>query len=634
MSDHPTMDATMNTITSSTTTTTSTNTNNSSSTSTNRIHGGISQLSTTHRQTTFRNMSMNSIAVVPLLCNDDDSQRCHSTTTHNHNNATTNTLRSVVSHSTQSYHEFMSVLQQHPYSCHNNSSSSDSLSDSASHNNHNHNYITLVVPNHTLTRPSDWKYETTPFHSFHWNDGCQRLMFHDGRSSSSSSSSSTASHNNNNNNHTNDPSLYYHYTASSAYRNYIDLYPHRRTAAIIGILNIQDCIVPENDNSDQNNNDTNAAPNMTTAKMIQRACEELQQWSHRYSSPSYGASTYGHTSSSSSGKDHEQHHRDVPVTRLFVYDSFNIDTPEMIFDIQQTQKQTILFDTNSIIAFPPTTVEHQAAMMLHYNLVLSDLMVTIFRHLEQKVVHATRCIHTLLSDPTSTASTTTTTTTTTIPPNHTTDSTTTTTGLARRSLARFVSTTTSTTAGSDTTRPPVTLGVNQLADLVDPDSVLAKTSPRNTIAANTFGDVSGNATAMPVSTASATTKPTSSSSSSSGISMSKLFQLLTPLDDELMMTVLESPTTIGPKDVEALKKREMGRRYKYIGDLCLLAGTPLDAYEHYLKAMELCKSGSGGGSTSTTISTPVHDPLWYAATLEACAVAHIVMAEIGGYGYV
>ena len=532
----------------------------------------------------------------------------------------------------------MSVLQQHPYSCHNNSSSSDSLSDSASTNNNNHhNNITLVVPNHTLTRPSDWKYETTPFHSFHWNDGCQRLMFHDGRPSSSSSSSSsslTASHNDNNNNsnHTNDPSLYYHYTASSAYRNYIDLYPHRRTAAIIGILNIQDCIVPENDNSDQNNDDTNAEPKMTTAKMIQRACEELQQWSHRYSSPSYGASTYGHTSSSSSGKDHEQHHRDVPVTRLFVYDSFNIDTPEMIFDIQQTQKQTILFDTNSIIAFPPTTVEHQAAMMLHYNLVLSDLMVTIFRHLEQKVVHATRCIHTLLSDPTTTTTLTTTTTTTTNLQNHTTDSTTTTTGLARRSLARFVSTT-STAAVSDTTRPPVTLGVNQLADLVDPDSVLAKTSPRNTIAANTFGDVSGNATTMPVSTASTTTKPTSSSSTS-GISMSKLFQLLTPLDDELMMTVLESPTTIGPKDVEALKKREMGRRYKYIGDLCLLAGTPLDAYEHYLKAMELCKSGSGGGSTSTTISTPVHDPLWYAATLEACAVAHIVMAEIGGYGYV
>ena len=96
-----------------------------------------------------------------------------------------------------------------------------------------------------------------------------------------------------------------------------------------------------------------------------------------------------------------------------------------------------------------------------------------------------------------------------------------------------------------------------------------------------------------------------------------------------MMTVLESPTIIGPKDVEALKKREMGRRYKSIGDYCLLAGTPLDAYEHYLKAMELCK---GGSSTTSTATANVHDPLWYAATLEACAVAHIVMAEIGGYG--
>ena len=48
------------------------------------------------------------------------------------------------------------------------------------HNNNNNN-ITLVVPNNSLTRPSDWKYETTPFHSFHWNYGCQRLIFHDGR---------------------------------------------------------------------------------------------------------------------------------------------------------------------------------------------------------------------------------------------------------------------------------------------------------------------------------------------------------------------------------------------------------------------------------------------------------------------
>jgi hypothetical protein len=121
--------------------------------------------------------------------------------------------------------------------------------------------------------------------------------------------------------------------------------------------------------------------------------------------------------------------------------------------------------------------------------------------------------------------------------------------------------------------------------------------------------------------------------------MSKLFQLLTPLDDELMMIVLESPSTIGTKDIEALKKREMGRRYKYIGDICLLAGSPLDAYEHYLKAMELCKSGGSSSSNASTNATTimtnyVQDPLWYAATLEACAVAHIVMAEIGGYGYV
>ena len=442
------------------------------------------------------------------------------------------------------------------------------------------------------------------------------------------------------------------------------MYPHRRTAAIIGILNIQDCIIRDDD--DDKNDET---PKQTTAMMIQRACEELQQWSHRYSSPSYGASTYGHTddrgtSSSSTGtgsKDTTPSHRDVPVTRLFVYDSFNIDTPDMIFDIPKTQTGTILFDTNAIIAFPPNNND-----ILHTKFVLADLMVTIFRNLEQKVVHATRCIQALSSSSSDGTTTTETNDPTTI---------TTTTGLARRSLARFVATTSGGPA-PDTTRQQQqqqrpTLGVNQLADFVDPESALAKTSPRNDNNNNssTSDDASGNTATLPSSSTTTTTtttttittsstssfihnsksvaqSSTSVPSSSSTTIMSKLFQLTTPLDDELMTTVLllESPTTttttttpvIGPKDVEALKKREMGRRYKYIGDCCILAGTPLDAYEHYLKAMELCKGGGGGGGansgSSSATTGSVHDPLWYAATLESCAVAHIVMAEIGGYG--
>ena len=88
--------------------------------------------------------------------------------------------------------------------------------------------------------------------------------------------------------------------------------------------------------------------------------------------------------------------------------------------------------------------------------------------------------------------------------------------------------------------------------------------------------------------------------------------LMTPLDD-----YWES-SEIGGRDVDSIRKRDTGRREKFAADLSLLAGSPLDAYERYLKAAELCKSGT-------------LDPLWYAASLEGCAAAHIAMAEAGGY---
>lgn len=76
-------------------------------------------------------------------------------------------------------------------------------------------------------------------------------------------------------------------------------------------------------------------------------------------------------------------------------------------------------------------------------------------------------------------------------------------------------------------------------------------------------------------------------------------------------------TTPNAKDSEAIHKREQARREKYTADLCLLAGSPLDAYERYLKAAESCKASA--------------DPLWYAVALEGCAAAHIAMAEAGGF---
>jgi hypothetical protein len=89
-------------------------------------------------------------------------------------------------------------------------------------------------------------------------------------------------------------------------------------------------------------------------------------------------------------------------------------------------------------------------------------------------------------------------------------------------------------------------------------------------------------------------------------------QLLTPLDD------VWDYSELNPKDAQEMMRREVGRREKFAADLSLLAGSPLDAYERYTKAAELCKT-----------TTP--DPLWYASALEGCAAAHIAMAEVGGF---
>jgi hypothetical protein len=595
----------------------------------------VSQLSTPYDQTTFRNMSINSIAVVPLLSHTKHNSNSNSDNNIADNGTGTNDIAST--HSTKSYYEFMNALRRHPYCA---SSVGSSGSSATTHTGTDTGITLLNVPNNSLTRPSDWKYDTTPFHSFHWSYGCQRILFHDGRPAIDSVVHHPQQQ------HQHQQQLYYHYTASPSYRNYIDLYPYRRTAAIIGVLNIQDCIPSNTDTNDTNNSIKGEEDRTTMIKqMIQRACEELQQWSYRYSTPTYGASTYGHTTSSSSSSSSTlptsttttlDHDRDIPITRLFVYDSFNIDTP--IIDL--LQQQTILLkDSNSIIAFPPTTKEHEPAMILHYNLVLSDLMVSIFRNLEQKVLYSNHLITTMSSDTNASLSSS---------DNNNSSTTASTTGLARRSLARFVTSSSAeiVESSSSTTAATskVTLGINQLINYVDPESSLVKkaslstSSVTSTTDSTTTASVSSALPTGPSTTTSlnSTTALSSSSATSSvkSTTISKLLQLLTPMDDELMTSILESSNTssmMSYKEIELFKKREIGRREKYIGDICLLAGTPLDAYEHYIKAMELL---SYKGNTSGTGHPNILDPLWYTATLEACAVAHIVMAEIGGYGYV
>ena len=134
-------------------------------------------------------------------------------------------------------------------------------------------------------------------------------------------------------------------------RDWIDLCPSRRTAALIGVLNVRDC-------QDQ-----------TT---LEKAIQEWYQWAERYSTPPYEVTAHG--------RDVE---RDTVVPRLFVFDSSHesfVSNPNV-----DLQKATQALKNDYLVAFPPADEERSQMMDLHVNVVINDLAVAIFQELEGKI---------------------------------------------------------------------------------------------------------------------------------------------------------------------------------------------------------------------------------------------------------
>jgi Transport protein Trs120 or TRAPPC9, TRAPP II complex subunit len=515
----------------------------------------------------FRKAAVNGVAVVPLL-------------SHGKTGDLTDTA------SARSFQELMTALRRHDrnnnsYIGSNNtsqmgtttmnttaanrttSSGSSTQQQQPSHSSCDDNLV-LVVPNSTLTRPGEWRYSETPLKSFHWAHGGQRLLLHDGRPQNSRIAR--------------DKLL----NASS--NDWMDLLPARRTAAVIGVLHLQDC----------SSRDASAT--------LERALDELHQWTVRYSTPFYEATAHGRVVD-----------RDRPIQRLFVYDSFDDASSSnagstCTLDLASTAAAKKM-DPSSILAFPPSDEAHEQMMDLHLNVVLADLTVAIFCDLEHKIRGWNEIALSVQpqSTPQSNQS------------------------LARSALSRYMTGGigdgsaaggTSHDGGGGNAEEPSrsnskNLGIGQMASLVSPDSKLAKDSP-SSAGSLSRGNSFGGSFVSDSSLHSLSSPSVNNNSSSS----SKLPQLMTPLDDDYAVTDMnQDPGTsqLAPKDADAIRKRDMGRREKYAADLCLLAGSPLDAYERYLKAAEVCKSGS-------------LDPLWLASALEGCAAAHIAMAEMGGYG--
>lgn len=277
----------------------------------------------------------------------------------------------------------------------------------------------------------------------------------------------------------------------------------------------------------------------TDTSDLWRAEENLISWARRYSHPAdredvaIGA---GDT-------------RNVLV-RLFVFDSFEENIQERV-NLNQTR-----FQASQLVAFPPLSGSSHM-MTLHWNVVVNDLAVALFRNAERRIREndaAGRNAWKNSFEGKETSS-------------------------SIRSEEASVSTNTMT--GS-------TMSGDSLEDV-----------PRMTGVGGRFKN------ALDITRkAIANTRQEGGKVDNAGTSVGgarSLSALVTPLDLDANSTV-----TFSARDMEALKRRDAGRREKRSADLSLLAGSPIDAYERYTRAAELTRHS--------------HDPLWYASALEGCAV--------------
>jgi hypothetical protein len=437
---------------------------------------------------TFRSSAVNAVAVIPLLSSDHHGRDDLST------------------HSSESFLQLMTLLRRY-----NQNITNDEINASSGEG------TVLVVPYSTLTQPGDFKYNATPLRYFHWGHGCQRLQVFDGRPYHSRMA--------------HDRLINHRLT-----RDWIDLCPSRRTAALIGVLNLRDC---------------------QDEATLQRAVQEWQQWAERYSTPPYEVTAHG-----------RNFERDFVVKRLFVFDSFYDSNTVDLSDLIKTLG-------SSLVAFPPDTESDSGQVMdLHINVVINDLAVAMFKDLEGKIKASDAVIQGTDGQPLASSA-------------------------AKSRFSLGMMKTGSSTGEKDDKQDgapsgSTDLSLNNLSLVVSPNSRLA-TPPKDT----------------------KNKRQTSLSSSQSKFQnavkgSSSEAQLLTPLDE------FWDYSELSPKDAHEMMKREGARREKFAADLSLLIGSPLDAYERYTKAAEMCK-------------TSCPDPLWYASALEGCAAAHIAMSDVGGF---
>jgi hypothetical protein len=395
--------------------------------------------------------------------------------------------------------------------------------------------ITLVIPNSNLTPPGDWRYDDTPLRSHDWSVGCQRLFFVDGKRSVYAHDRIKASHRGK--------------MENSQYGDFVDLYPGRGTAAVIGVLNVKDC---------KSNEDLTAAEN------------ELEMWKQKFTPILHSQKYWEEAFDSPLAPKH------FVTKRMFVFDSFEEDCT-----VDLTKAQNIA----ELVSFPPTQ-----SMNFHLNVVINDLAVNIFQNLEKRI----RLIDDLSTNRY----------------DRNRERSSKIEDVAKAVTAENILNSSFEVEGDDQTIDETVSNSKASSSSVKPAHSRSTSSVSASSGSRIGVGIPGGLKTLAASAGKALWKPTQTESEE--------FTSLPPIEHELQ-TPLDSSfdeSKINSKDIAMIFKRNEARRQKYAGDLALMAGSTVDAYDRYTQA--------------TLGSKKSQDPLWYAVALEGIASSFVAMADIGG----
>ena len=530
------------------------------------------------------------------------------------------------------------------------------------------NEITLIIPNSNLTPPSGFHYDETPLKSHDWSIGCQRLLFLNGLHSvqaqdryksfshaggaglgGSGAGTGTGTFNNKNK------------RVPSHYGHFVDLYPSRGIAAVIGVLNVQDC---------------------KSHADYKRAEMELQQWVNKFTPQLHYEKSFlngllsfdeedgggggdmnrrrrGGSGSGDNYSDDGSDHNDPfnvsddssiasvssPISprhfvnkRLFLFNSFEercikdqiLSSNTTATTNDDTRKS--LLEPNEIVAFPPM----ENNMNLHLNVVVNDLAVAIFMSLERRI----RVIDTLMDD----ANTATTESkkykkklgwssalsSTNNQDKKKNDSKK---GEERSNVGAVLNLSFGSNDNDDNDgdeegneKDKSMLSVFSVDDILtthsEDDEYYATSAPvksreaksnaNNNIKQSRGGSL--NLKNLAASAVKALNKQSSNNDALDELNLPPIeYELQTPLDP---LNFQSDDVTL--KDIEFISQRNAARREKHTADLALLAGSVMDAYDRYTSAAAKLKR--------------IQDPLWYAAAIEGIATSFVAMSDTGGHG--